>query len=377
MPLMWLRVGTVCSLCAGCPLDLAAVFCRRSSEEIDLTSARVSADAQEYERMMGMVTGFWVTQTVRAAALYNFADHLAAGTDTAEAIAEAESTDPDATRRLMRTCASLGLMASEDGRHFTGTPLLSTLRQNDPHSLRYFAISQSAPGHWLPWGRFPEAVRTGRHQVTAAHGEANIFDYFARHRDEASYFTESMSNLSRAAALDIAAVLDTKGTALALDVGGAGGDVVLAMMRANPELSGGVFDLPHIVPAAAEAAKAEGLEGRFSTFGGDFFESVPAADLYVLKYILHDWDDADCVHILQNCRASLVRGGRIAVVDHLVEEAGRPGLAPLMDMNMLDMTGGRERQIAEFDALFTAAGLRRVRVGSAGAFAVIEAQPTT
>jgi hypothetical protein len=322
---------------------------------------------------MGMVTGFWVTQAVRAAALYNFADHLAAGTDTAEMIAEAESTEPDATRRLMRTCASLGLMASEDGRHFTGTSLLSTLQQDDPHSLRHFAISQSAPGHWLPWGRFPEAVRTGRHQVTAAHGEANIFDYFGKHLDEASSFTESMSNLSRASALDIAAVLDTKGVTLALDIGGAGGDVIRAMMRANPELNGGVFDLPHIVP---EAAEAEGLAGRFTTVGGNFFESVPPADLYVLKYILHDWEDADCVRILRNCRAQLADGGRIAVVDHLVGEPGQPGLAPLMDMNMLDMTGGRERQLTEFDALFTAAGLRRVNVTPAGAFAVIEAQPT-
>ena len=327
--------------------------------------------------MMGMVTGFWVTQTVRAAALYNFADHLAAGTDTAEAVAEAEATDPDATRRLMRTCASLGLMASADGRHFTCTSLLSTLQRDDPRSLRSLALSQSAPGHWLSWGRFPEAVRTGQHQVTAAHQEANIFDYFYKHLDEASLFTEAMSNLSRAEALDIAAVLDTTGTVLALDIGGASGDVIRAMMRANPELSGGVLDLPHIVPAAAEAAKAEGLDERFTTVGGDFFESVPAADLYVLKYILHDWDDASCMRILRNCRAALVPGGRIAVVDLLVGETGQPGLAPLMDMNMLAMTGGREREIAEFDSLFSAAGLRRVKVSSAGAFAVIEAQPAT
>ncbi|WP_254648576.1 acetylserotonin O-methyltransferase [Streptomyces sp. GbtcB6] len=341
-----------------------------------MTTTQVPTQAQDYEHMMGMVTGFWVTQTVRAAALYNLADHLAAGTNTAEAIAEAESTDLDATRRLLRTCASLGLMTSADGHHFTGTSLLGTLQQDDPNSLRYFAISQSAPGHWLSWGMFPEAVRTGRHQVTAAHGEADIFDYFSKHLDEASFFTESMSNLSRAAALDIAAVLDTKGVGLAFDIGGAAGDLIRAMMRVNPELSGGVFDLPHIVPAAAEAAKAEGLEGRFTTVGGDFFESVPSADLYVLKYILHDWVDDACVRILQYCRESLANDGRIAVVDLLVGEAGQPGLAPLMDMNMLAMTGGRERQIAEFDSLFTAAGLRRVKVSSAGAFAVIEAEPT-
>ena len=340
-----------------------------------MTSARMSAKAEDYERMMGMVTGLWISQTVRAAALYNFADHLTAGTDTAEAIAGAESTDLDATRRLMRTCASLGLMTSEDGRHFTGTSLLSTLLGDDPRSLRSFAISMTAAGHWQPWGRFPEAVRTGRHQVTAAHEEANIFDYFYKHFDEASFFTEAMSNLSRADAVDIAAVLDTKGTTFALDIGGASGDVIRAMMRANPELNGGVFDLPNVVPTAAEAAKAEGLDGRFTTVSGDFFESVPAADLYVLKYILHDWDDSSCVRILQNCRASLVKGGRIAVIDLLIGEIGQPGLAPLMDMNMLDMTGGRERQIAEFDSLFAAAGLRRVKVSSAGAFAVIEAEP--
>jgi len=339
-----------------------------------MTSVRLSTEARDYERMAGMVTGFWVTQTVRAAAMFNLADHLASGTDTAEAIAKAESTDPDATRRLMRTCASLGLMTSDDGLHYAGTALLNTLREDDPHSLRYFAVSQSAPGHWAAWGNFPEAVRTGRHQVTAAHGEENIFEYFAKHLEEATFFTESMTNLSRAAALEIAAVLDTKGVDFALDIGGASGDVIRAMMRANPELRGGVFDLPHIVPAAEEAAEAESLANRFTAVGGNFFESVPAADLYVLKYILHDWDDDSCVRILENCRASLAAGGRIAVVDHLVGAVGEPGLGPMMDMNMLVMTGGRERALGEFDALFSAAGLRRVKMSAAGAFAVIETE---
>ncbi|MFJ7949564.1 methyltransferase [Streptomyces sp. NPDC096354] len=329
--------------------------------------------AQDYERMMGMVTGYWVTQIVRAAAMYNLAGHLASGTDTPEEIAKAESTDPDATRRLMRTCASLGLMASEDGVHYAGTSLLNTLHKDAPNSLHHFAVSQSAPGHWLPWGRFPDSVRTGDHQVKAAHGHATVFDYFAGHLDEASLFTESMTNLSVAAAEDVAAVLDTKGVKLAMDIGGAAGHVVRAMMKANTELHGGVVDLPHIVTAAAEAAQTDGLAERFTVVGGDFFGEVPPADLYVLKYILHDWDDDSCVRILKNCRHSLVDGGRVAVVEHLVGEIGEPGLAPLMDMNMLDMTGGREREMSEFDGLFTAAGLRRVKVSTAGTFAVIEA----
>ncbi|MGI5138230.1 MULTISPECIES: methyltransferase [unclassified Streptomyces] len=337
----------------------------------------VPAQTQDYERMMGMVTGFWVTQIVRAAAVYDLAGHLASGRSTAEEIAEAESTDLDATGRLMRTCASLGLMTSDDGVHYTGTSLLDTLREDAPNSLRYFAVSQAAPGHWLPFGRFPEAVRTGEHQVKAAHGDANIFDYFAGHPDEASFFTKSMTNLSVAAARDVAAVLDTEGVKLAMDIGGAAGHVVRALMKANPELRGGVFDLPHIVPAATEAAQADGLAERFTVVGGDFFEQIPPADLYVLKYILHDWDDDSCVRILKNCRSSLLEGGRVAVVDLLVSTIGEPGLAPLMDMAMLDMTGGREREMSEFDALFAAAGLRRVKVSPAGSFAVIEAVPAT
>ncbi len=323
--------------------------------------------------MMTMVTGFWVTQNVRAAAAFNLADHLATGTDTADAIAAAEDTDRDATRRLIRACASLGLVSSADGLRFTATPLLSTLRKDDPNSLRGMALAQGAPGHWLTWGRFPDAVRTGERQIRAAHCSYDtIFDYFSDHLDEAGQFTEAMSNLSAAAAIDVAKILDTQDVRFALDVGGATGDVVRAMMRANPDLRGGVFDLPHVVPDAEAAAREDGLHERFTTTGGDFFESVPPADLYLLKYVLHDWDDDECVRILANCRDSLRVGGRVVVIDHLVGELGTPGLPTLMDVNMLVMASGRERTIEEFDELFTAAGLRRTSVGQAGQFAVIE-----
>ena len=177
------------------------------------------------------------------------------------------------------------------------------------------------------------------------------------------------------AAIEIAKEIDTAEVDCALDVGGANGEVIRAMMRANPVLHGGVFDLPHVVPDAAEAARSDGLLDRFTAFGGDFFEFVPSADLYVLKYILHDWDDESCIRILKNCRASLEEGGRIVVIDYLVGELGAPGPAPLMDLNMLVMTGGRERDIVEFDALFESAGLRRTTVGHGGPFAIIETVP--
>lgn len=323
--------------------------------------------------MMDMVTGFWVTQIIRAAATFNLAEHLARGVDTAQGIAAAESTDLDATRRLIRACVSLDLVKSHDGVHFTGTPLLSTLHADAPNSLRGMALAQAAPGHWLSWGRFPDAVRHGEQQIRAAHGNYDtIFDYFAEHPDEADHFTEAMSNLSSAAAIDIANTIDTQNVNFALDTGGANGEVVRAMMRANRDLRGGVFDLPYVLPDAEKAARKDGLADRFTTMGGDFFESVPASDLYILKYILHDWDDDDCITILRNCRKSLQQGGRIVTIDHLVGDPDTTWSTALMDMNMLVMTDGRERDIGEFDELFTAAGLRRTSVRHTGVFTVIE-----
>lgn len=334
-----------------------------------MTALPVPSEAQDYDRMMTMLTGFWVTQIVSAAATFNLADHLAAGIDTAEAIAAKEHIDPDATRRLIRACGSLGLVTSADGVRLTGTSLL----RDDPNSLRGMALVQAAPGHWLTWGCFADAVRSGTGQMQAAHGTCGtIFDYFAAHPDEASHFTEAMSNLSAAAAIEIAKVIDTRGVGYALDVGGANGEVLRAMMRANPDLRGAVFDLAHIVPDAAAAARKDGLQERLSAVGGDFFESVPPSDLYLLKYILHDWDDESCTRILRNCRAALHEGGRLVVIDYLVGGFGVPGLPTMMDMNMLVMNGGKERDLAEFDALFASTGLRRTTVGQAGQFAVIE-----
>lgn len=328
---------------------------------------------QDFGQMMAMVTGYWVSQVVRAAAVFHIASHMANGVVTAEDIAKLEATDPDATGRLLRTLASLGLLTSEDGVRFAATSLLDTLHPDTPNSLHYFAMSQAAPGHWKQWGLFPDAVREGKSQASAAHGVENIWDYFVPTPEEGRDFTISMQNLSAMVSPLIAQQLDTKGIKLAMDVGGANGSLVRELMRANPDLKGAVLDRPEVVSEAATAAEAEGLADRFTVVGGDFFVEVPEADLYLLRYILHDWDDEECVQILNNCRKSLADGGRVVLVELLVGEVGMPGLAPLMDANMLVMTRGRERDIAQYDALFAKAGLRRTLVTPAGNMAIIEA----
>jgi hypothetical protein len=306
--------------------------------------------------MMQMITGYWVTQVVHAAATFSIADHLAKSPATADDIADAEGIDPSATFRLLRTCASLGLVKYEGTSRFTSTPLLDTLRKDKPHSMRAIAISWPSPGHWLPSGRFAEAVRTGNSQTVPALG-AGLFEYFATKAAEAVAFTESMTSLTSTVSKETAKLINTSGVSTVADIDGAGGAMLHALLRLHPDLQGIVFDRPQVVASARAEAVRLGLQERVTAVGGDFFESVPQADLYLLKHVLHDWDDEACLCILKNCRRALHPGGRIVVIELLVGEIGEPGIAPLYDVTMMVMSSGRERSLVEFQRLFEAAGL--------------------
>ncbi|MFC5850608.1 methyltransferase [Streptomyces chlorus] len=307
-------------------------------------------------RMLQMMTGYWVTQVVRTAAELRIADHLHAGGATPAEVAEAESLDPDAAFRFLRACASLGLATSTDGKRFTGTPLLDTLRTDAPGSLRDLALWGGAESHWLPWGRLADAIRTGTTQAESALG-APIFDWLAAAPKEAEIFTNAMTAMTRGLAHQLADVIDLKGTEVVVDVGGAGGNLVQTLMQRHPRLTGMVLDLPHVGAEADASAAALGVTDRFAFVGGDFFEPVPSADVHLLKFVLHDWDDDSCVRILRNCRAALQPGGRVLVMELLVDTVGTPGLEPLMDLNMMALSTGRERSPDEFQNLFEQAGL--------------------
>lgn len=323
--------------------------------------------------MMDMITGYWITQIVRTAATYSLAEHLAERPATAEYLAEAEGLDLDATRRFLRTCASLGLVTSGDGQHFAPTDLLRTLLPDVPGSLKGLAIAQGSPGHWGPIGNLPEAVRAGARQAPADQ-EADLWDYYNRVPDEAAAFTTSMDNMSAMVVEDAAKLIDTSKTGTAMDIGGASGSLVRALMLANQDLRGSVLDRPTVVADAESAAARDGVAERFTAVPGDFLEHVPAADMHLLKFVLHDWTDEFCVDVLRNCRAGLNEGGRVVVLEVLIGELGQPGLAPLMDMSLLAVVSGKERTLAEYDALFTAAGLTRTNITQTSSeFVILEA----
>ena len=325
------------------------------------------------EVMFRMITGYWVSQIIGVAAKLGIAEHLHGGAKSADELARLTNSDPSALFRVLRAAASVGVFdLGADGR-FSLTPLGETLVSHAAGSMREMAIMQTSNGHWLPWGRLEDAVRTGTPQAVTALG-CELFEHYAKSPEEAAAFTGAMGNFSALVASEVAAHVDTSGMTRAVDIGGAEGTLIAALLGRNPSLTGIVFDLPHVTAIATAKLDAQGLLRRCEVVAGNFFKSVPSADLYVLKQILHDWNDEQAATILRNCAQSMTPRGRMAIVEMVIPDDGSPTLAQLMDVNMLAILPGRERTQAEYTALLNVAGLRFERlVPTHSPFQILEA----
>jgi hypothetical protein len=327
-----------------------------------------------HSRMHKMILGASIAQLVRCAALFSFADHLASGPTTAEAIAAAEGLDADATYRLMRACSSFGLLIPHKERAFAATPLLRTLGKDDALSLRDLAIMQGGKAHWGPLGSLDQAVRTGRPQDEATLG-AKIWDYYASPEGECEGVAVSRV-MARTLAADAvtAQQINTSEVLVAADIGGAGGSLIRALMRLNPSLRGVLLDLPHVVADASKAPENLALSDRLSIQAGSFFEEVPTADLYLLRWILHDWGDRECLSILRNCRRAAAPRARIIIIELVLEDGPPSQFASQLDLTMMAALGGRERTLEEFTRLLQETGFTVTRsAGLVPPFSMIEA----
>jgi SAM-dependent methyltransferase len=325
------------------------------------------------EQMAQMIRGYWISQIVGTLAQLGIPDHLAHGPMEAGEIARLIACDADATYRLLRASKAAGLVvATSDGR-FGLSQLGEKLRSDVPGSMRDSANALTAPGHWLPWGRLIHAVRKGRCQTLETLG-TELFQYYSDHPAESCAFTGAMSSSSAQVANEIATVLDTSGAKRVVDVGGASGTLIAALLLRNPLLEGTILERADVVPRARAAVAERGLSSRCRVISGDFFVSVPEADIFILKYIIHDWDDEQSLLILSNCARALRQKGRVVLVELIVPEDDRPSWAPLMDLNMLAVLPGRERTAREYRDLLDRAGLRLDRITpTASQFSVIEA----
>lgn len=312
-----------------------------------------------HQQMCELIYGFQVSQAVRAIADLSLADHLSSGGLTATDIAELEGTPVNTTFRLLRAGVALGLMTAKPTGIFHGTELLATLRKDAPRSLRPLAIMQTSPANWAAWTGLVSSLRSGRSEVGKVL-QSEFFTYLERNAQEGADFSDAMSSGTMLWAADIAALIDTANVQRAIDIGGANGTLLRLLQEANPTLRGVVFDRPSVIERTRTEVTLHGFPERTDVLGGDFFTSVPDGDLYLLKFILHDWNDQDCIQILRQCRQAMRRGGRVAIIEFLMGDLTDPGTrATLTDLAMHLLFTARERSLDEFDVLLAAADLRR------------------
>jgi hypothetical protein len=319
-------------------------------------------------RMFQMIFAHAISQIVHTAARVHLADHLAAGPLSINEFCRREGLDPPATVRWLRACIGADLVSlAKDGR-IASTPLLDTLQAGAPGSLRGSALSQAGPSHYLPWGRLHDAVRTGAPQSATTLG-SDFFRYLANNPGEAAAFDATMGAISAQNDAEIARVLDASSNSLAVDVGGAGGSLIRSVLSANPNLCGILLDLPHVISDASPG-------DRLDLAAGDYLAEVPPADLYLLRWVLHDWDDHTCERILGNCRSAIAPNGKLVIIESIMDERTVPLPQALLDLTMLVVAGGRERTLDEFDRLLSATGFRRTAMPEVdGLVKVIEAVP--
>jgi SAM-dependent methyltransferase len=318
-----------------------------SSEPPSVTAAR-------------MTMGHWVAQCVSVACELRIPELVAKDPRTADDLATECRADPAAMLRFLRALGSLGILAQADDGRFEATPLSEQFRQDVPGFGPYARFITSSEVS-RAWGELLEAVRTSRTVFDAAFG-LSFFDYLAEHPDRGQIFNRAMTASSQTVSEELLGTYDFSGFRTIIDVGGGQGLLLAAILRRYPEARGVLFDLPHVLDQPKELLEEAGVADRCSVVDGDFFQSVPSGgDAYVLKSIIHDWDDERARRVLSNCRKAMPPHGRVLVVDRVIPERLEPSFVnqrgTLMDLNMLVLTGGRERTKAEFKELFESSGL--------------------
>lgn len=328
------------------------------------------------DNLLRMTNAFQASQAIHVAATLGIADLLEDGPRSADELAEATGARASALYRLLRALASVGVFVEETDGHFGLTPLAEYLRTDSPGSLRAWAMQIGQTYFWMSWGHLLHSVRAGEPAFPKLYG-TNAWEYRAAHPEEDAVFNAAMTALSVPVAEAVVRSYDFSEIGVLIDVGGGEGVLLAAILAANPALRGILFDQSHVVTAAGVLLERADVADRCEFADGNFFEAVPSgADAYLLKSIIHDWDDAAAVRILRACRAAIADTGSLLVVEPLIGPGNEPDPAKFMDLNMLVMLGGRERTAEDFERLYTEAGFRLnsiVRTGSP--FHIIEGAP--
>ncbi|MGW0755059.1 methyltransferase [Streptomyces sp. NPDC002814] len=323
--------------------------------------------------MLQMTGGFQVSQAVYVVAKLDLPTMLdeAGGPLTVSELAEKSGAQVEPLRRLLRTLASMGVFVL-DGDRVSLTPIGATLSRNAADSVHAVTLMWMET-HYAPFSDLLHTLRTGEPASDHYLGKP-FFDWLTEDPARTQQFSEAMAAVTNGFRTSLFDDYTLPAGELVADLGGADGTVLAELIKDLPDRRGIVFDLPAMTPAARSNIAARGLDGRVEVVAGDFFDSVPFADIYVLSYILHDWDDAAAVRLLQSVAKAGGPDARVLIFETVMPDGDEPHMAKAIDLTMLAMGTGKERTRAEYEALLKAAGISIDRVvPTSTPYSIIEA----
>jgi hypothetical protein len=324
------------------------------------------ADLPPQLALFQMITGHYLSRAIYVAAKLGIADLLSGGAQHYQELAKATRTHAPSLNRLMRLLSSAGVFAEQENGRFALTPVGEWLQSALPGSRRAGALLFAGPAMHRAWDDLLYSVETGNVAFDHAFG-MGAFDYMAQHPEEAAIFNQAMVGGTTQTAAAVADAYDFTPFGTIVDVGGGHGALLIAILKANPKLRGALFELPHVTEGARKAIEAAGLASRCEVVAGDFFQAVPeGGDAYILKSVIHDWDDTRSATILRHCHRVMAPQAKLLLVEVAMPDRVDPSPAAQIiagsDVNMLVNVGGRERTEAEFRALFDTAGFKLNRI---------------
>jgi hypothetical protein len=328
------------------------------------------------EELSRLISGYQQGQAIHVAAKLKIADLLSGGSRTVEELVDATGAHAPSLYRLLRALAGIGIFVEDEERRFGLTPLAEPLRSDVPNSQWAYAVMMGEE-HYHVWGDLFFAVETGQNAFERIYGMP-IFEFLSENPEKGRIFDAAMSSIHGRETLPLLDAYDFSEIELLADIGGGNGSVLTAVLQRYPKLRGLLFDLRPVIERSRRRLRTAGVADRCQLVTGDFFQAVPSgADAYLLRHIIHDWNDEKATLILRNIHRAMKADGRLLVLETVLPPGNQPSAARFLDLTMMLLPGGQERTEEEYRRLFADAGFRITRITpTSSSISVIEGERT-